>query len=38
MRRLASERAEAQQRAYNSCARERGLPVPGGVERIRPGT
>jgi hypothetical protein len=36
MRRLASERAEAQQRAYNSCARERGLPVPGGVERIRP--
>jgi hypothetical protein len=36
MRRLAAERAEAEQRAYNACARERGLPLPGGVERIRP--
>lgn len=34
MRRLASDRAAAEQRAYDACARERGLPLPGGVEPL----
>jgi len=28
-------RAEALDRAYRDCLRRRGLPAPGGVERVR---
>lgn len=29
-------RAEALAQAYRDCLRRRGLPAPGGVERLRP--
>jgi hypothetical protein len=36
MARLRVELADAQFNAYRRCMRARGLPVPGGVERVRP--
>lgn len=36
MARLRVELADAQFNAYRRCMRARGLPAPGGVERVRP--
>lgn len=36
MARLRVELLDAQWNAYRRCLRARGLPAPGGVERIRP--
>jgi hypothetical protein len=35
MARLRFELAEARLNAYRRCLRARGLPAPGGVERVR---
>lgn len=36
MARLRGELLDAQWNAYRRCLRARGLPAPGGVERVRP--